>query len=184
MPISDTRNMTQAITDAYFEALVGIFSLRLPEVKEIVLRAAPTVVVESSYHGQSLILDTAKILADAHLSGPQIQQSVTQLNRVFVAAMWDTLTMHSNYNAIATKPEIQLFRHIRNACAHGGSFNFKSLPHPAYWRERFLTVAHHNTRVFPDFIKDGDLILLFADIGQNYFEDAAMPGHVEYSSNP
>ena len=109
MRTKDTRSATQAISDAYYEALVGIFSLRLPDVKEIVLRTAPTVVLKSSYPGQDILLDTNGILADLSTQGDQIRHSVTQLNRIFVAAMWDTLTVHENYEAIATKPEIQFF---------------------------------------------------------------------------
>jgi hypothetical protein len=181
MRTKDTRSATQAISDAYYEALVGIFSLRLPDVKEIVLRAAPTVVLKSSYPGEDILLDTKVILSALSTHGDQIRHSVTQLNRIFVAAMWDTLTAHENYDAIATKPEIQFFRHIRNACAHGGRFNFQSLPYPARWRERSLTIEHRGVEVFPGFLKDGDLLLLFADIGCTYFEDTPPPGHVPYN---
>jgi hypothetical protein len=166
----DTRVRAQHLLNAYIDALVGIFALRLPGVADIVRTHAPEMTVVSSYPGSDLILQAQRVVDECKRSGTELKTSVDQITAAFVAAMWDTLTAHAHYDTIATEPEIQFFRHLRNACGHNGCWNFKELKHPARWRDKELTLNHSVEAVFQGLLKHGDVALLFVDIDKNYFE--------------
>lgn len=166
----DTRTRAQLLINAYIEALVGIFALRLPPVQSAVTTLAPVMTVMSSYEGQHCNLEAHRIVTEISTSGPELQTTINQVTSAFVAAMWDTLTMHAHYDLIATKPEIQFFRHLRNACGHDGKWNFTELKYPAVWRDKELTVEHSGKEIFNCLLKHGDIVLLFTDIDLKYFE--------------
>lgn len=165
----DTRSRSQLLIGAYTECLVGVFALRLPGVAEIVRRDAPEMTVKTSYPGEDLNLHAANIVAACSKSGPEIHAAVEQVTCIFVAAMWDTLFSHTNYEAINTKPEVQFMRHLRHACAHNGRWNFTELKHPAVWRDKELKLEHSGTRAFGGLLNHGDPMLLFQDIDHAYF---------------
>lgn len=166
----DTRTRAHLLLNAYIDALVGIFALRLPGVADIIRTHAPEMAVMSSYPGSALILQAQRVVDECKLSGPELNTSVEQITVAFVAAMWDTLTAHANYDTIATEPEVQFFRHVRNACGHNGCWNFNELKHPARWRDKELTLSHSGKPVFQGVLKHGDVALLFIDIDKKYFE--------------
>jgi hypothetical protein len=166
----DTRTRAHLLSNAYVEALVGVFALRLPTVDNVVKAHAPQMSVGSSYDGEDLILDADAVVSDLAFSGEKIKTTVDQITVAFVAAMWDTLMSHARYDAISTKPDILFFRHLRNACGHDGRWNFKDLKHPAKWRDKELTMSHVGSLVFGGLLKHGDVALLFGDIDKKYFE--------------
>lgn len=166
----DTRLRAQLLVNAFIEALVGIFALRLPPVQTAVSTLAPVMTVLSSYEGQHCNLEAHRIVCEISTFGPELQTTINQVTSAFVAAMWDTLTMHANYDLIATMPEIQFFRHLRNACGHDGNWNFTELKYPAVWRDKVLTQEHSGQKVFNGLLKHGDIVLLFKDIDLKYFE--------------
>lgn len=166
----DTRRQAQLLLDALLESLVGVFALRLPDVRAAVKSQAPTMSLDSSYDGQHTILLASEIADACKLSGPEIQTTVTQIARAFTSAMWDTLVSHAHYENIATEPDIQFFRHLRNACGHDGTWNFKELKRPAQWRDKKLTLGHIGQPAFGEFFKHGDLALLIVDVDRKYFE--------------
>lgn len=170
----DTRERARLVLNAFVEALVGIFALRLPAVQEVICRNAPEMSVESSYPGQSLILDAKRTARECQTNGPDIRAVVDQIVFAFVASLWDTLLCHAHYERISTKPEIQFFRHLRNAGAHDGRWNFTELKHPARWRDKELTLQHSGQLVFGGVLKHGDVALLFIDIDKVYFEQPQM----------
>lgn len=156
--------------DAFTEALFGIFALRLPPVQNAVKVFMPEVTVRSSYEGQHINLIAHRIVDEISISGPEIKTVVNQITAAFVAAMWDLLKTHAHYEVIANKPEIQFFRHLRNACGHDGKWNFTELKHTAVWRDKLLTLDHAGQDVFEGLLKHGDVVLLFIDIDMKYFE--------------
>lgn len=93
-----------------------------------------------------------------------------QITSIFVAAMWDLLRSHANYESIATEPEIHFFRHLRNACGHDGRWNFSELKYEASWRDRSLSPDLIGEPVFGPVLNHGDPMLLFIDIDRKYFE--------------
>jgi len=169
----DTRPRSELLVNAYAEALVGVFALRLPGVKSAVQMHAPEMTVESSYDGEHVNLDARRVVDEAMTSGPEILAAIEQVTRAFVALMWDLLTTHAHYDRIATAPDVQFFRHLRNACGHGGVWNFSSLTHPASWRDKSLSLTDVGQPVFGGILKHGDVMLLFLDIDRAYFEQVA-----------
>jgi len=157
------------LTDAYLEVLVGLFSLRIPAVQNAVRSLEAEMVVQSSYNGEHIILQSRRIVDEARTSGAEIVAAMNQATAAFVTLMWDLLKNHANYERISIEPEIQFFRHLRNACGHNGLWNFTKLKHPARWRDKELTMRHRNLPVFKSLLKHGDVILLFIDIDLKYF---------------
>jgi len=167
---TDTRSQAGFLINAYVEALVGLFALRLEDVKSAVRAHAPKMTVMSSFDGEHVNLDALRVVDELGTTGPEIITAVERTTAAFVAGMWDLLTSHSNYANISIKPEIQFFRHLRNACGHGGRWNFQELKHPASWRNKVLTLAHSGKPVFQGLLKHGDVMLLFRDIDRRYFQ--------------
>lgn len=166
----DTRNRARLLINAYTEALVGIFVLRLHPVQDAVRTHSPEMTVESSYDGEHLNLHARRIVDEIQSHGPEVIVTVEQVTSAFVTAMWDTIISHAHYDLIATKPEIQFLRHLRNACGHDGHWNFDKLKHPAEWRDKKLQLKDAGSPVFNRMLKHGDVMLLFIDIDRKYFE--------------
>lgn len=166
----DTRQRAKLLMDAFTEALLGIFALRIPPVQDAVRFSMPGVTVKSSYEGEHLNIATERLIDEIRTSGPEIKTVVGQVTAAFVASMWDLLKTHAHYDVIANKPEVQFFRHLRNACGHDGKWNFIELKHPAIWRDKELTLEHIGQEVFDGLLIHGDVVLLFIDIDLKYFE--------------
>jgi hypothetical protein len=167
---NDTRRETLLLVNALLESLVGVFALRLPDVQAAIRTQAPTMSVDSSYEGSHLILEAAALVNKIKLNGDEIHITVNQIFQVFAVAMWHSLMSHRRYDSIATEPDIQFFKHVRNAAGHDGKWNFKDLRHVARWRDKELTMAHVGQQAFGDFFMHGDLMLLVLDIDKKYFE--------------
>ena len=179
---SDMTNTSEApphagkLLDAYLETIVALMALRVPEVQDAVLNALPPeVVVSSSYDGESLIIPVAGMLTSIRAEGfdevKTLQQSVRQANWIFLGAMWDVLKRHPSFKEIEMEPDIEFFRHVRNAASHGGHLNFPSLRAPATWRDKEIAESMSGIPVFPDLLKDGDPVLLVLDVDKRYSAD-------------
>jgi hypothetical protein len=166
---TDTRAEATLLINAFIEALVGLFALRLDPVKDVVRTHAPEMTVMSSYDGEHVNLAARAIVDGVSTSGPEILSAVDQTTRAFVAAMWGLLTTHARYPQVATEPEIQFLRHLRNACGHNGRWNFTELKHLASWRTKSLALTDSGQLVFGGVLKHGDVTLLFMDIDRKYF---------------
>lgn len=166
----DTRTRARLLLDAYIEALVGLFALRLEPVKEAVRTGAPEMTVLSSFEGEHVNLKAAHVVDTLTTSSGELKTAVEILTAAFVAAMWDLLRSHAHYDKISTEPDIQFFRHLRNACGHDGNWNFTELKYPAEWRNKRLTMADDGQKAFDGNLKTGDVVLLFIDIDRKHFE--------------
>ena len=166
---TDTRTQAGILTNAYVEALVGLFALRLEDVKAAVRAHAPGMTVMSSFDGEYVNLDALRVVDELGTSGPEVVAAVECITSAFVARMWDLLPSHAHYSKISGEPEIQFFKHLRNACGHNGRWNFQELKHPASWRGKRLAPFHSGQRVFDGLLKHGDVVLLFVDIDRKYF---------------
>lgn len=127
----DTRTRARLLTDAYIEALVGLFALRLEPVKAAVRSQAPEMSVLSSFEGEHVNLQAAQIVDTLTASSVELKTAVETLTAAFVAGMWALLKSHAHYDKISREPDIQFFRHLRNACGHDGNWNFTELKYPA-----------------------------------------------------
>jgi hypothetical protein len=175
----DTRSLTKAITEAYLESAFSVMALRIPEVNSYLRENFPTASVATSFPKENIIIKSKSILEDIHKEGlkdvESLRRSFNHLNSMFLSAMWDTLRSHSTYEKIATKPEVQFLRHLRNAAAHDGRFNFSELRHRATWRSKEITLDMIDKPVFPNFLKPGDPVLIVLDIDRLYFEQPGEP---------
>lgn len=175
MQINNTRYLTSKIVDAYLEMVYGAMTLRVPEVQKIMSQIAPEACVTSSYSHQqeSLIIKGKEILEKMSKEGLKninsLKNTFIQINSMFLTSMWDILTLHQNYNSIATEAEIQFFRHVRNGCAHNGRLNFSALRYPAKWRDKEISENMKGLPIFPNLLADGDPIILVLDINNKFF---------------
>src|ERR1700761_8109026 len=103
-----------------------------------------------SYHGivePQLDIDLEQIREmTSHLD---LREVVQQLCGMLMIATHAVVAEHvRTAPTVESLPEMEFFRHVRNACAHGNRFNFvgKEPRQPAIWRG--LTIAratHHHT---------------------------------------
>jgi hypothetical protein len=170
MKSRDSRIRSQLLLNAYVESLVGAFALHLPGVGDIVRAHAPLITVDSSYPSEPLNLHADAVINDLVRSGPRMTTLVDQITAAFIAGMWDILQFHAHYEQIATNPDVQFFRHLRNACGHDGSWNFGYLKHRAAWRDKELLSEQSGLKVFGGLLKHGDVMLLMKDIDSKYFD--------------
>jgi len=173
--------LTQKEISANLEFILGHTALQLPQVQQTVLAQFPFGSIRSSYPTQAIKLMTPQLLASINARKDQMQPgsggTLGELNRMFVVSTWALLADTQKYASISTAPIIQFFRHVRNGCAHSGCFNFKSLPHPAKWREKEILLEHAGQLIFPGFITDGDIILLLLDICAKFFVPIVTEGY-------
>ncbi len=168
----DTRTRARLLIDAYIEALVGLFTLRLEPVKAAVRSHAPEMSVLSSFEGEHVNLQAASVVNTLTNSSAELKIAVEILTAAFVAAMWELLKSHAHYDQISTEPDIQFLRHLRHACGHDGKWNFTELKNPAEWGNKRLTMADTGSSAFGKKLKTGDVVLLFTDIDRKYFEQS------------
>jgi hypothetical protein len=178
--------LTLEMYDAYIEMCLGVMTLRIPQVQTILINNYPVASIESSYINltqQHINLNVKNIIADIKAQGlvaPKgLRAAFSEINKIFLVSTWEILKDTNTYNTIATEPDIQFFRHIRNGCAHN-KFNFTDLRHPAKWRDKEINTGLIGTAVFPSFIKDGDPILLLIDINNKYYNRINITGYVPY----
>lgn len=171
----DTRFLTMPVIAAYLETLVGLFALRMPPVQGSIRRAmSPGVSISTSFGAEeSLIIPIAGMIDALEKEGftelESFPRALRLANRMFLSAMWDGLRQHRRFREIKHEPEVQFFRHVRNACAHDGRLNHRNLRYPAMWRDKEITVAMRGAPVFPDLLRDGDPVLLVVDVNNRFF---------------
>lgn len=178
--------LTPELYDTYLEMCLGSLSLRVPQVQDFMARECPIALIKSSYsdRGQDLILDVRSILAEIRRQGviapKNLRKGFTEINSMFLVLAWEILKGTTTHNALATNEDVQFFRHVRNACAHDGVFNFGTLNRPAKWRDKEITDADNGQPIFPSFLMDGDPIFLLIDINNKYYEPIHVDGYIPY----
>lgn len=100
----DTRTSARLLIDAYIEALVGLFALRLEPVKAAVRSHAPDMSVLSSFEGEHVNLHAAHVVDTLTTSSAELKTAAEILTAAFVARMWDLLRSHARYDTISTEP--------------------------------------------------------------------------------
>ncbi len=173
--------------EVYLEMCLGALTLRISQVQDFMVSKFPQASITSSYSSQKqdLVLHTQAILEDIRKQGlatpKNLRQSFTQINSIFIASAWDILRETTTYNSICTKEDVQFLRHVRNAGAHDGLFNFDlPLRHSARWRDKEILPTLKGSPVYPEFLKDGDPIFLLIDITNNYYRPVSIPGYIPY----
>lgn len=86
---------------------------------------------------------------------------------------FESLKNHQNYDAIQGNALVNFLRHLRNAAAHGNSFNFIDSrsgklinPGQVEWRGKIIEKSLQGKTAFPDFFAQGDFAYLFEDISK------------------
>jgi hypothetical protein len=167
----DTRINSQALINSYIVSLTGVFALHRPNVAKALREENFSIMtLKSSYPDEDFNLHFNAIIGELSEPDSSLKILVNQISSAFVASMWNTLKSHTRYDQIATEPDIQFFRHLRNACGHDGSWNFNELKYPACWRDKELLLFHSGSEVFGGLLAYGDVILLMQDIDKKYFE--------------
>ena len=173
--LDDTRFLTTPVINAYLETLVGLFALRMPAVQGSIRGTMrPGVSISTSFGREQSLLIPIDGMIDAieaeGFTGPQsFPRALRLANRMFLSAMWDGLRQHRRFREIRHEPEVQFFRHVRNACAHDGQLNARELRYPARWRDKEITAEMQGTQVFPDLLSDGDPVFLVVDVNNRFF---------------
>jgi len=168
--------LTPEIVDAYLEMCLGTAVLRYPAV-QAACRKCRTLKITSSYADEmkDLTIPIDLVLKGIQKEGfhgsKKLRMAFTQVNRIFLIAMWDVLKTTETYSKISTEKEIQFLRHIRNGCAHHNKFDIREkIEHPAQWRDKKIVESMNGSPVIPDFLFDGDVYLLLHDINNRYFK--------------
>jgi hypothetical protein len=100
------------VVNAYIEMCLGAAALRVPAV-ESALRPYPTFGIKSSYshRKEDLIIQVQAVLREVKVQGLEapinLRSIFTQVNRIFLIAMWDILIGTKKYKSIAPTPLIQ-----------------------------------------------------------------------------
>lgn len=180
--------ITKQIIDAYTEMSFALLSVRFPPLHDHLLKLLPGVQISSSYKingkPQDICIPTQSMINGFRIDGFErptlLRASFTQVNSMFIIAMWAAFAEMDQFAGISKEPDVQFFRHVRNGCAHGNCLNFKKLDLAARWRDKTISPEHRETPVFPDLLKDGDPILLMIDINNRYFTPIELPGFITY----
>ncbi len=176
--MEDNKFLTQPILDAFIDIYFATLIIRHPNVHPCLETSTPGVQIESSYikngEKQDLCIQTLEMIKSYKEEGfdsPQnLRNSFNQINSMFLISMWALLCEKSKFNDIRNRPDVQFFRHVRNASAHSNTFNYSQLNIEAVWRDKRLSMDLSGTKLFPDYLKDADPFLLILDINNNYFE--------------
>lgn len=178
--------LTNEMFDTYLEMCLGALALRTREIQEILPVRYPEPAIASSYKDQDLIMNVRNIIKKIKDQGwsesESLRRAFTEINKIFLISNWEILKQTTTYNAVDKNPDIQFYRHIRNGCAHDNIFNFDELKYPAEWRDKIITSALKGTPVIPDFIKDGDPLILLVDITNKYYKPISLEGFKLYST--
>lgn len=112
--------------------------------------------------------------------GPFYTQLIQDFCVLFCIAAFDRLKEDQRYQQIKDMPVIEFFRHIRNGCAHGNKFFFKSykdkqtgklIQEPvrkAEFRKLHISkrLMDDDKNVFFDFLSAGDIPYLIEDVSK------------------
>lgn len=165
--------LTPDTFDAYLELMVGTVAIHVPQVQNILRTHFSYGDIHSSFPKETVRLDVPKILDGVNRSAGKLptncQATLVELNRIFLISTYAVLQETATYPQITGEPVIQFYRHVRNACAHYGRFNFSGISLPARWRDKEITTALIGKSVFPDFLNDGDVWLLLLDICAQFY---------------
>lgn len=87
------------------------------------------------------------------------------LNAAYEAAV-DRYGVDKWFQLRQTYPELEFFRHLRNAASHGGVWSFRGNEpnRPVSWRGRQLSNGLNGKRVFDLNLKPGDLLVFLSDV--------------------
>ena len=165
--------LTADMLDTYLELLVGAVAIHVPQIQQILRTHFSYGDIRSSFPRETIRLDVPKILEGVNRTAGKLptnrQATIGELNRIFVISTYATLQETKTYKKIEREPIIQFYRHVRNACAHYGRFNFSSISSPAKWRDKEITAALIGKRVFPDFMNDGDIWFFLLDVCEKFY---------------
>jgi hypothetical protein len=85
----------------------------------------------------------------------------------------ESLKNHKDYDKIRNEVPVDFLRHLRNAAAHGNSFNFIDSrsgklidPGQVKWRGKLIEKDLQGKTAFPNFFAQGDFAYLFEDISK------------------
>ena len=85
---------------------------------------------------------------------------------------FESLKNSENYSDIENETVVIFLRHLRNAAAHGNSFNFKNRfgqlidPGEIEWKGKIIRKELQDQTAFPEFFRQGDFAHLFEDISK------------------
>ena len=87
MKTIDTSYIVKETIDAYLEMVLGVMSLRIPQVQDILIKVAPEATIHSSYEHEHFNIDTKRVLSDIKKEGFKdvklLQNSLGSVNRFF-----------------------------------------------------------------------------------------------------
>lgn len=103
---------------------------------------------------------------------PFFSKTLISLFKIITIAIKDIIWEDSDFQSLKNEPLLKFLKHLRNTCAHHGSFYFgtgqqrlKTLEElPLIWRGKVIDEALEGTQLYMDFFKPGDLFILLADI--------------------
>jgi len=134
----------------------------------------------SSIRVKPLVAEIKKNNLPDDKKGPFFTELIQNFCILFCTAAFDRLKEDDRYKKIKDKPVVEFFRHIRNGCAHGNKFFFKTykdkktdkeIKEPtkiAKFRNLEVTrkLMEDNQNVFFDFFSAGDIPYLIEDISK------------------
>jgi hypothetical protein len=129
-----------------------------------------------------LISFTTSFLEDSHLSKENYFNICASDERLKTVAnhaccmvavfAFESLKNTGRYTKIKNESIVRFLKHLRNASAHGNSFNFIDSrgkltdPGQIEWRGKIIRKELQGQTAFPDFFPQGDFAYLFEDISK------------------
>lgn len=128
----------------------------------------------ASIEHQALEILPSEVIALVQGGSFQLSEVTDSLARMLINAAYEaTQDRYDDQRWLQLRsihPELEFFRHLRNASSHGGFFNFKgNEPNPnrkAEWRGRTINVSLAGKPMFDVGVKPGDLFPLLWDVEQ------------------
>jgi hypothetical protein len=134
----------------------------------------------SSIFVKPLVVEIKKNNLPDNKKGPFFTELIQNFCIIFCIAAFDRLKEDIRYKKIKDQSVIQFFRHIRNGCAHGNKFFFKTYKNKTTGKEtkepakmaefRNLKITRKlmkdNKNVFFDFFSAGDIPYLIEDVSK------------------
>lgn len=163
----EVGGLFHTMVTSYQAAICGllIYHPRLGTLEGDPVGFASTIYPALSFHPREI---QERIRAGA-ISLNTITNSLTYM---LINAAYESL--QDNYDEQAwlqlrlAHPEIEFFRHVRNAASHGGRWHFtgREPSRPAIWRGKTLNQGMHDTPLFGPVFEPGDVLVLLWDIEQ------------------
>lgn len=130
-----------------------------------------------------LVSFTSSFTEDSHLSKDNYFNICADDDRLKAVAnhacclvsvfAFESLKNHKNYDRIQNETSVKFLKHLRNAAAHGNSFNFIDSrsgklidPGQVEWKGMVIEKGLQGTTAFPNFFAQGDFAYLFEDISK------------------